>query len=127
MYLGDTNEDLLNPNVHSLKDILILNSLKNVISQPKRQHTLLDPIITHNDMSFLHQGILEIPPGISDHSATYLYLRFNTLRIDPSLVKFGYIKMQLLIAQQQNTPIDWTCLNQDSVNDASTLFNNIIY
>ena len=77
MYSGDMKEDLLNPNVHSLKDILILNSLNNVISRPIRQHTLLDPIIIHNDMSFIHQGILENPPGISDHSATYLYLPFQ--------------------------------------------------
>ena len=71
------NEDLLNPNVHTLKDILILNSLNNIISQPTRQHALLDPIIIHNDMSFLHQGILEIPSEMSDHCATYLYLPFQ--------------------------------------------------
>ena len=77
IYLGDMNADLVNPNVHSLKDILILNSLNNAISQPTKQHTLLDPIIIHNDMSFRHQCILEIPPGISDHSTTYLYLPFQ--------------------------------------------------
>ena len=71
------NEDLLNPDVHNLKDILIINSLNNVISEPTRPHALLDPIIIHNDMSFLHQCILEIPPEISDHSATYLYLLFQ--------------------------------------------------
>ena len=60
--VGDMNEDLLKPNVHNLKDLLILNSLNNVISEPTRQHALLDPIIIHNDMSFLHHGILEIPP-----------------------------------------------------------------
>ena len=57
--VGDMNEDLLNPNYHNLKDILILNSLNNVISQPTRHLALLDPIIIHNHMSFLHQGILE--------------------------------------------------------------------
>ena len=75
--VGDMNEDLFNPKVHSLKNILILNSLNNVISQPTRQHALLDPIIIHNDMSFLHQDILEIPPEIGDHSSTYLYLLFQ--------------------------------------------------
>ena len=86
------NEDLLNPYVHNLKDILILNSLNNVISEPTREHALLDPILIHNDMSFLHHGILESSPEISDHSATYLYLLFNTLCTDHSLVKSGYIK-----------------------------------
>ena len=76
--VGDMNEDLLNPNCHNLKDILILNSLNKIISQPTRQHALLDPIIFHNDMSFLHQCILEImTPEISDHNATYLYLLFQ--------------------------------------------------
>ena len=55
--VGDMNEDLFNPNVHNLKHILILNSLNNIISQPTRQHALLVPILIHNDMSFLHQGI----------------------------------------------------------------------
>ena len=50
--VGDMNEYLLNPNVHTLKDLLILNSLNNIISQPTRQHALLDIIIIHNDMSF---------------------------------------------------------------------------
>ena len=54
--VGDMNEDLLNPNLHNLKDILILYSL-NIISQPTRRQGLLDPIIIHKDMSFLYQGI----------------------------------------------------------------------
>ena len=43
--LGDMNEDLLNPNMHHLKDFLLLNSLHNIISEPTRQLALLDPII----------------------------------------------------------------------------------
>ena len=31
------NEDLLNPNEHNLKDVLLLNSLHNIISEPTRQ------------------------------------------------------------------------------------------
>ena len=45
--LGDTNEDLLYPNMHNLKDVLLLNSLHNIISEPTRQLALLDPIIRH--------------------------------------------------------------------------------
>ena len=71
------NEELLSPNVHNLKDILILNSLDNNFSQRTRQNGLLDPIIIHNYMSFLHQGILVIPPDISNHHATYVYLPFQ--------------------------------------------------
>ena len=52
------NEDLLNPNMHHLKDVLLLNSLHNIISEPTRQLALLDPIILHDDMSPLNHGII---------------------------------------------------------------------
>ena len=124
--VGDMNEDLLNPNVHNLKDILILNSLNNVISQPTRQHALLDPIIIHNDMSFLHHGILEIPPEISDHSATYLYLPFQyPLHRSFTRKVWLYKNANFELLNNKILQFDWTCLNQGSVNDASTLFNNI--
>ena len=71
------NEDLLNPNMHHLKDVLFLNSLHNIISEPKRQLALLDLIILHGDMSPLNQGIIKVPPDISDHCATYVYLPFE--------------------------------------------------
>ena len=38
------NEDLLNPNMHDLKDVLLLNSLNNIISEPIHQLALLDPL-----------------------------------------------------------------------------------
>ena len=124
--VGDMNEDLLNPNVHNLKDILILNSLNNVISEPTRQHALLDPIIIHNDMSFLHHGILEIPPEISDHSATYLYLPFQyPLHRSFTRKVWLYKNANFELVNNKILQFDWTCLNQGPVNDASTLFNNI--
>ncbi len=47
--LGDINEDQMNEHNHKLKDILVLNSLKNVITSPTRvtetSSTLIDPII----------------------------------------------------------------------------------
>ena len=73
------NEDLLNQNMHHLKDVLLLNSLHNIISEPTRQLALLDPIIIHNDMSPLNQDIIKVPPDIriSYHCATYVYLPFE--------------------------------------------------
>ena len=32
--LGDLNEDLLNVNNHNLKNVLLVNSLKNIIIEP---------------------------------------------------------------------------------------------
>ena len=73
--LGDMNEDLLNPSMHNLKYILLLNSLHKIKSEPTRQLALLDPIIFHKDniMSPLIQGIIRVPLDISDHGATYVY------------------------------------------------------
>ena len=53
------DEDLLNPNMHDLKDALLLNTLENIISQPTRQLALLDPMILHEVTSPLNQGIQE--------------------------------------------------------------------
>ena len=47
--VGDLNEDLLNPNYHNLKDLILVNSMKNVITEPTRQHAILDPIIIPED------------------------------------------------------------------------------
>ena len=70
------NEDLLNPNVHNLKDVLLLNSLQN-ISEPTRHLALLDPIIVHKDMSPPSQGIIQVPNEISDHCAAYVHIPFE--------------------------------------------------
>ena len=61
------HEDLLNTKKHHLKDVLDLNSL---VSEPIRQLASLDPIKIHEDMSPLNQGIIKVPPDISDHCAT---------------------------------------------------------
>ena len=77
MNLREMNEDLLNPNMHNLKDVLLLNSLQNIITQQTRQLALLDPIILHEDMLPLNQGIINVPPEISDHSTTFLHVPFE--------------------------------------------------
>ena len=77
-------------------------------------------------MSFLHQGILEIPPEISDHSATYLYLPFQyPLHRSFTRKVWLYKNANFELLNNKILQFDWTCLNQGSVNDASTLFNNI--
>ena len=60
--------------MHTLKDVLLLNSRHNIISEPTRQLALLDPIILHEDMLPLIQGIIRDLPDISDHCAAYVYL-----------------------------------------------------
>ena len=77
--LGDLNEDLLDPYVHGLKDVMLLNSLVNVISDPTRINSLLDPItcIINDDLNFLDAGTIKVPAPISDHSATFITLPFQ--------------------------------------------------
>ena len=48
--VGDLNEDLLNMNYHNLRDILLINSMQNVISDVTRQNAILDPIIIFDDV-----------------------------------------------------------------------------
>ena len=67
LIFGNMNENLLNTNMHHLKDVLIPNSVHNIISEPTRQLALLDQIILHEDMSPLNQAIITVPPAISDH------------------------------------------------------------
>ena len=70
--LGDFNEDLLLSNNNNLKNVLLINSLKNVISEPTRGTALLDPIIVDFDQTVLDCGVLSIPSEISDHKATWI-------------------------------------------------------
>ena len=51
--LGDFNKDLLNANLHNLKDLILLNNLRNLILEPTRitdtSSTLLDPIFISDE------------------------------------------------------------------------------
>ena len=76
--LGDFNEDQLNPAHHNLKDIMSLNSVKNIITESTRvtnsSSTLLDPIIISDYIVNLGSGIIPVKSEISDHSITYLHM-----------------------------------------------------
>ena len=75
--VGDLNEDLLNPNFHNLKDLIIINSMTNVITETTRQQAILDPVIIPEDLPFLDSGTIEVPNNISDYKATYIKLPFQ--------------------------------------------------
>ena len=75
--MGDLNEDMLNPNNHNLKNVLLMNSLSNIITEPTRGRALLDPILTYFDQTVLDSGILQVPSEISDHCATFITLPFE--------------------------------------------------
>ena len=73
----DLNEDLLDMNYRSLRDILLINSMQNVISDVTRQNTILDPIIIFDDMPNIDFGVIDTPNYISDHKETYIILPFH--------------------------------------------------
>ena len=56
--LGDLNEDLLNDNFRNLRDILLTNSLQNIIQVPTRGRALLDPILVSDDLTAYDSGVL---------------------------------------------------------------------
>ena len=90
--IGYMSEDLFNPSMHNLKDVLLINSLHNIIAEPTRQLALLDRIILHEDMTPLNQGIIKVPSEISDHSATYNHLNIHYM--EHSLEMFKCINLQ---------------------------------
>ena len=73
----DLNEDLLNPNDQNLKNVLLINSLNNIITEPTRGRALLDPVLTSFEQTVLDSGILQVPLEISDHFATFVTLPFE--------------------------------------------------
>ena len=124
--LGDLNEDLLNPNVHGLKDVMILNSLVNVVSDPTRINALLDPIIINDDLTFLDAGTIKVPAHISDHSATFITLPFQYEPKSPytrTVWSYNLADFNALNTTIRN--FDWSCLLHGSVHEASNLFNDI--
>ena len=57
--------------------LVLLNLMKNVITEPTRQHAILDPIIIPEAFPFLDSGTIGVPDHISDHKATYINLPFH--------------------------------------------------
>jgi len=121
--LGDLNENLLNPNFNNLRDILIVNSLQNVITTPTRQQAILDPILIPTDMTYCNAGVINIPDNISDHNATYLFLPF-AYEILPSFKRtiWIYKKAKFDVLNEKISNFDWSCLKVGSLNDACKLF-----
>ena len=121
--VGDLNEDLLNPNFHNLKDLLLINSMQNSISDPTRQHAILDPIIIPEDLPFLDSGTISIPSEISDHKATFI--RFpSQYECQKSFERQIWIYKNANFEQLKQMIInhDWSSLNEGSVSEAFVNF-----
>ena len=123
--MGDLNEDLLNPNSQNLKNVLLINTLNNIITEPTRGRALLDPVLTSFEQTVLDSGILQVPPEISDHFATFVTLPFEYS------VQHTY-KRKIWIYRQANyneietriNNFDWSPLHTLSLDDAVLFFND---
>ena len=107
--VGDLNEDLPNPNFHNLKDVLLINSMMNVITEPTRQQAMLDPVIIPEALPFLDSGSLDVPDRISDHKATYITLPFqyDTEGAFNRLI-YLYKNANFTLLKQKLSNYDWT-------------------
>ena len=123
--LGDLNEDLLNPNFRKLKDVLIINSLHNIITEPTRLNALLDPIIIPTNMHFFDSGVLPNPPEVTDHCATYICLSFP-YDLKPVLERTVYLynKADFALMSGKISSYNWEVLNNGSVDEACDNFTN---
>ena len=68
----------------------------------------------------------ELPPDISDHCATYVYLPFEyTVHGTFTRNVWMYKNANFELFNKKLSDFDWSCLHQGSVNEASSLFTNI--
>ncbi len=127
--VGDVNEDQLNERNHKLKDILILNSLKNIITSPTRitdtSSTLIDPIIVDQDQAIIKSDVLPIPNDISDHSATLIILP-SELSSNTSYTRtvWNYKRADFDKLNELILNTDWSVVNIPNLDEATILFTD---
>ena len=122
--LGDLNEDLLNENYKNLRDIMMINSFQNIITEPTRGRALLDPILVPDDLTTYDSGVIVNPSQISDHSATFLLLPHNySVSVSFTRRVWFYKRANYTQLEEYLRSYDWNCLKAGSVNDSCELFN----
>ena len=82
---------------------------------------MLDPLIDHEDMSPLRQGIIQVPNEISDHRATYVHTPFEyPLHGTFTRNVWIYKDANYELFNKKISDFDWSCLHQGTVNEASS-------
>ena len=85
---------------------------------------MLDPIVYHEDMSHLSQGIIQVPNEISDHCTTYVHTPFE-YPLHGTRNVWIYKDANYELFNKKISDFDWSCLIQGTVNEASSLFTNV--
>ena len=123
--MGDFNEDILNPNNQNLKNILLINSFKNIITEPTRGRALLYPILISFDQTVLDSGTLQVPPDISDHRATFITLPFEyNLHYTFKRKIWIYKQANYAELEMKINNFDWSPLHTLPLDEAVLFFNH---
>ena len=123
--VGDFNEDLLHSSKHYLKDVLLINSLHNVINEPTRGQALLDPILVPFEYSVLDKGVLDLPTLISDHKATFVTVPFD-YPVSSSYKRLVWLYKRGNYQQLKEyiESYDWNFINDAPIDDVAKQFQD---
>ncbi len=127
--VGDINEDQLNPTNTKLRNILMINNMRNIITEPTRitehSQTLIDPISVTENIFIYDSGVINSPAEISDHRGTYVYLHCNlTAEIPFKRKVWNYKRADFTLLNHLITTTDWSFINDNCVSTACEAFSN---
>ena len=130
--LGDLNNNFMSDLPQSLKDIIFINGLVNIISKPTHFNTtgsdsLLDPILVTDSIRAIDTDTIPIDRNISDHDGTYVTIESgfsNTKTFNRTIWDYkrgDYQNMKTLIEET-----NWKSLISDAsdIHVACTNFTN---
>ncbi len=125
--LGDINEDQLNLSNHKLRDLLSLNNMNNIITEPTRitdsSETLLDPIAVSDTINIYDSGIFVTDKVISDHFGTYAYIQIDVQNSIPYKRRmWNYKRADFNRLNDMIGAEDWSFLRGDNLDTASESF-----
>ena len=122
----DFNENLLDLRLTHFKDVLTLNNVQNVLSEPSRGRSLLDPIILSRDLSYLQEGVIDVTPEISDHNACFVIIPFS-YSFNSSFTRHIWIYKDADFTRFNNliSETDWSVLHNGSVHSACRDFSKL--
>ena len=124
--MGDLNKDLLNSTFHHLNDIIVVNSMMNVINIPTRGNALLDPILVPTDLEYSDCGTCTLPQAITDHCATYISIHFP-YQTQPCSERtiWLYKRANYELLNQKVSDYNWNVLLNGSVDESCATFTRI--
>ena len=124
---GDLNVDLLRETNNRLNDIINFYDLTNVISEPTRMGSLLDPILVSNPNITLDAEVVQIDRNISDHDATLVHIKISNIIKEPYTRKVWlYKNADFISLNQEINNFDWEHLLGECANVDTTKYLELI-